>query len=116
MTDRYCVNCGDPYQGKGDLCPDCTPITQSETEPLPPAKQAGNHAPPSPRLVHPRCPHCSDDLAWEDICRYSRRPTPGQIEVLYYCPSCRSALEFAAWIEVPPRRPTHSERRHRPQS
>ncbi len=113
MHALYCVNCGDAFTGRGDLCPDCTPVTERETEPLPPALLSGRTPLPPPASGHPRCPHCAMRINWDTVQRYEQRPTEGQVEVAYYCPHCRSVLEFASWIELPPRKPTDSEVRHR---
>lgn len=114
MAVQYCVNCGDGYAGKGDLCPDCIPITQRETEPLPPAQTVGIKPLPRSRDPRPRCPYCAETITWDSVQRLERRFGVGCVEVIYYCPHCRCALEFGGWIEIPERRPSASEHRHRP--
>jgi len=113
MAVRHCVNCGDPFEGRGDLCGDCTPTTERETAPLPPALRSGREPLPPPMSRSARCAHCTAEVTWDNVRRYERRPIPGHVEVVYYCPVCRSVLEFAAWVEIPPRKPTDSETRHR---
>ena len=81
---RACVNCGDPFQGPGDLCSDCQPAPP-KTPVLPPGMAA--------------CPYCELASPWERIRRYRRNHEDGQVEVLYYCPSCRGVLEAACWME-----------------
>jgi NMD protein affecting ribosome stability and mRNA decay len=78
--NRACVNCGDPVQGSGDLCADCTP---SMTAP------AGVAV----------CPYCNNAAPWEQMRRYRQAHENGRVEVLYYCPSCRGVLEAACWME-----------------
>lgn len=114
MATSFCVNCGDAFGGKGDLCADCVPIGDRETEPLPPARLSGRAPLPPPTSKDPRCPHCCTTLDWDCIQRYERRIEGAEVEVCYYCPACRAILEFAAFVDSPPRPPTASETRHRP--
>lgn len=113
MPIRYCVNCGDAHSGRGDLCPDCVPLGDRPTEALPPAMRSGKSALPPALSRSARCPHCTAELTWHNLRRSERQPVPGHREVVYFCPVCRSVLEFCAWVDLPPRPPSRSETRHR---
>ena len=79
---RACVNCGDPVRGAGDLCDDCMPAD-----------------PASARIDAALCAYCAVVTPWEKMRRYRRTLENGRVEVLYYCPSCRSVFEAACWME-----------------
>lgn len=97
MSNQYCVNCGDRFAGTGDLCPDCLPTTRHKTKPLP---ESTVHNPQSTVLAQDaHCPHCGQSIGWHNVGRYTCRPAPNQVEVAYYCPVCRTLLEFACWTD-----------------
>ncbi len=89
LERKDCVNCGDPFRGTGELCPDCVP--EDLDSEVPPATR-----PPYPLAM---CRFCRSELSWENVGRHTRRLEEGQVECVYTCPSCRCALEFSSWTQ-----------------
>lgn len=130
-STKDCFNCGDPFAGEGDLCPDCVP-DRSATAPLPPDRHRclrcgrvipidhpycapcrGSGESPGTRVVNrlshalsraPICPYCRRELDWPFVAKSERRLPDGSVEAMYYCPGCRCILEFANWTEEKMRR------------
>ncbi len=123
---KFCINCGDPFRGDAELCADCTPVGGNTSrlpphlhrclacsDPIPVAVDycatclAGREA----RGIQVRgrieaahatsgiCAHCRRDVAWENVRRMDRRNSENVVEVIYFCPHCRSVLELANYIE-----------------
>ena len=123
---KFCVNCGDPFKGVGELCGDCAPVDK-KSKALPPhlhrclgcgdavpvaddycaTCRAGREA--RGLKVQKRmeaaaatsgiCPYCHRDVAWENVARMERRLPDNVVEALYYCPHCRSTLELANYLD-----------------
>lgn len=123
---KFCVNCGDPFKGTGELCIDCAPIA-SKSGQLPPhlhrclacretipiaddycktckAGRAARGVRVQKRLEAAvatigLCPFCRHDVSWENVRRMERRLPDNVVEAIYYCPHCGALMEFANYIE-----------------